>query len=146
MKSSALLGMTPAEWGGLLLVVGILLHFIKKFVRFGVIAAMVGVCLLGGGLLSQMLVKGARMLSHLTDSVAAGKLLGVGIPGLLVVVLIILVVNDLHKKGSGTTGKRTLVLGIALAACLVAGVSSFSTLNQAPRNLQTTVSTVSTGG
>jgi hypothetical protein len=138
------LGISPDQWGAILLVISVVLYFLRIFAKLRAVLAFLGVCLLGGGLFSSLLVRGAHAVSSLTDSLV-GKIFGVAVPGLIVIVLGIFFIHDLHPKGGGAS-KRTFWLGIALAAFLVAGVSTFATLNGIPADVHNGVSTVTSGG
>jgi hypothetical protein len=134
---------TTLEWGAIALVLAGLFYWLGIFVTFRAVLAFIGTCVVTGGLFGSILTRAAIFVSNLTNTVV-GKAFGVAIPGLLVIVLLIIFVHDLHpKKGAG---KRTFWIGIALAACLVAGLSSFQTLNQLPGNVRTGVGNVSTIG
>lgn len=138
------LGLGPNQWGTVFLVIGLVLYFLRIFAVVRAILAFLGTCLLSAGVLSNLLVRAAREVSALTDSLV-GKVFGVAVPGLLVIVLIIIFAYDLHPKG-GTASKRTFWLAIAVAACLVAGVSAFATLNGIPGDVHTGITTVTSGG
>jgi hypothetical protein len=138
------LGLPPEAWGAVFLVIAVLLHFLRVFTRSRAVLAFLGTCLLGAGLFRELLVRAATEVSRLTDSLV-GKAFGVAVPGLLVVVLGIIFLHDLHPSGGGAS-RRTMWLGIALGACLIAGVSAFPAVNQIPSDVHTTVATVTSGG
>jgi len=135
--------MSVAEIGAVCLVVGVLFFFLGRWPKAQVILGFVGVCCLGGGLLGTILTRAAVFVSHLTDTVT-GKVFGVAIPGLLVIILGIVVLHDLSRQG--TASRRTFFAGLALAALLVAGVSSFQSLNSVPAGVRGGVGNASTAG
>lgn len=134
--------MTLLEWGAIALVVAFVLYYLGVLPKIQVILAFIGTCIVTGGLFGSLLTRAVTLVSNLMGTIT-GKIFGVAIPGLLVIVLLILFVHDLSPKKNA--GKRTFWVGIALAACLVAGLSSFTALNQVPANVRTGVSTT-TGG
>jgi hypothetical protein len=135
--------MSPLAIGGICLVVGFLLFWLGKLPKIQVILGFVGTCIVTGGLFGHAVNRVMVFLSNATDGVA-NKVLGVGIPGLLVIVLGIIVIHDMHPKNKAS--RRTFFAGLALAACLVAGVSSFSTLNNVPTGVRNGVDNASTIG
>jgi hypothetical protein len=135
-----LLGLSFSEWGAIMLVVGFVLYFLHIFKRLRAWLAFIGTCLVSGGVFTQIITKAAVWLSGLTSSLV-GKIFGVGVPGALFAILVIVFIHDLHPKGGGAS-KRTFWLGIAVAACLVAGVSAFAQLNGIPGGLRSGVSSV----
>lgn len=135
--------MTILEWGGVFLVVAAVLYFLGILPKTQVILAFLGTCIVTGGLFGSLLTRGALYLDRATNAVT-GKLFGVTIPGLLVIVLLIIFVHDLHPRNGAS--RRTFWVGVALAACLVAGLSTFKTLNQVPASVRTGVSNMSTIG
>jgi hypothetical protein len=135
--------MSVTELGGICLVVGVLFFILGRWPKAQVILGFIGVCCLGGGLLGTILTKAALFVSHLTDTVT-GKVFGAAIPGVLVIILGIVVLHDLSRQG--TTSRRTFFAGLALAACLVAGVSSFQALNNVPAGVRSGVGNASTVG
>lgn len=135
--------MTVTEWGAVALVVAFALFFLKKAPKVQAILAFIGTCIVTGGLFGSILSRGARAVSHATDALM-GHAFGVAVPGVLVIVLLIFFWNDLHPKGGAT--KRTFFVGMALAACLVAGLSSISTLNNVPSDVRSGAANVSTIG
>lgn len=135
--------MTLLEWGALALVVAFVFYWLGVLPKVQVILAFIGTCIVTGGLFGSLLGRGVTLVSNLTGTLT-GKIFGVAIPGLLVIVLLILFLHDLSPKKNA--GKRTFWVGIALAACLVAGLSSFQALNQLPGNVRTGVGNVSTIG
>jgi hypothetical protein len=135
--------MTITEWGGVALVVAFVLYWLGKMPRTQVILAFIGTCVITNGLFGSILTRGALWLDRATNAVT-GKLFGVAIPGLLVIVLGVIFVHDLMPKHSAS--RRTFWVGVALAACLVAGLSNFATLNNVPATVRTGVSNVSTIG
>lgn len=135
-----MLGLSSSQWGAIMLVVGFVLYFLRIFKRLRAVLAFVGVCLISGGLFGSLLGRGAVWLSNVFGSLT-GKIFGVGVPGVLFVVLAIVFIHDLHPKGGGAS-KRTFWLGLAVAACLVAGVSAFAQLNGIPADLRSGVSSV----
>ena len=134
--------MTLLEWGALALVVAFTLYWLGVLPKIQVLLAFIGTCIVTGGLFGHLLTRAVTLVSNLLGTLT-GKIFGAAIPGLLVIVLGILFVHDLSPKKNA--GKRTFWVGIALAACLVAGLSSFTALNQVPANVRTGVSTT-TGG
>ena len=134
--------MSVTELGGICLVVGIVFYVLGRWPKAQVILGFIGVCCIGG-LFGSILAKGAVFISNLLGTVT-GKVFGVAIPGLLVIVLLIVVLHDLSPKGSAT--RRTFFAGLALAACLVAGVSSFQALNNIPAGVRSGVGNASTIG
>ena len=134
--------MSLLEWGALALVVAFMFYWLGVLPKIQVILAFIGTCIVTGGLFGSLLTRGVTLVSNLLGTVT-GKIFGVAIPGLLVIILLILFIHDLSPRKNA--GKRTFWVGIALAACLVAGLSSFTALNQVPANVRTGVSTT-TGG
>ena len=134
--------MTLIEWGALALVAAGMFYWLGILPKIQVILAFIGTCIVTGGLFGHLLTRGVTLVSNLLGTLT-GKIFGAAVPGLLVIILGILFIHDLLPKN--TTGKRTFWVGIALAACLVAGLSSFTALNQVPANVRTGVSTT-TGG
>lgn len=134
--------MSLLAWGGIALVAAFLFFWLGILPKTQVILAFIGTCIVTGGLFGSLLTRAADLVSNLLGTLT-GKVFGVAIPGLLVIVLLIIFIHDLLPKKSA--GKRTFWVGIALAACLVAGLSSFTALNQVPANVRTGVSTT-TGG
>jgi|SRR6185437_5184113 len=130
--------------GALCLVAALLFHWLRIFVKIRAILAFVGTCIVTGGLFGHALTWVVLHVQALTNSLT-GKIFGAAIPGLVVIVLAIIFVHDLHPKGGGSS-RRTMFVGAALAACLVAGVSSFSTLNNVPAAVRTGVSSSTNGG
>ena len=134
--------MTLIEWGALALVAAGMFYWLGILPKIQVILAFIGTCIVTGGLFGDLLARGVTLVSNLLGTLT-GKIFGTAIPGLLVIILGILFIHDLMPKNGA--GKRTFWVGIALAACLVAGLSSFTALNQVPANVRTGVSTT-TGG
>ena len=134
--------MTLLEWGALALVVAFTLYWLGVLPKIQVLLAFIGTCIVTGGLFGHLLTRAVTLVSNLLGTLT-GKIFGAAIPGLLVIVLGILFVHDLSPKKNA--GKRTFWVDIALAACLVAGLSSFTALNQVPATDRTGVSTT-TGG
>jgi hypothetical protein len=133
-----MLGLSSSQWGALLLVVGVVFYWLRIFQRARAVMAFAGVCLLADGWISSILVSVAQWVSGLAGSLA-GKLFGVGLPGILALILGIVFIFDLHPRGGGAS-KRTFWVGVAFAACLVAGVSAFAQLNGIPADLRSGVS------
>ena len=134
--------MSTLEWGALALVAAGMFYWLGILPKIQVILAFIGTCIVTGGLFGSLLTRGVTLVSNLLGTLT-GKIFGVAIPGLLVIILGILFIHDLMPRRNA--GKRTFWVGIALAACLVAGLSSFTALNQVPANVRTGVSTT-TGG
>lgn len=135
--------MSTLEWGAVALVIAFTLFWLGIMPKTQVILGFIGTCIVTGGLFGTLLTRLVLVVSHLTTSLT-GRIFGIAIPGLLVIVLGIVFIHDLSPKKSA--GKRTFWVGIALAAALVAGLSSFPALNQVPANVRTGVSTNVTGG
>lgn len=135
--------MTLLEWGGVLLVVAFVLYWLGRLPKAQVILAFIGTCIVTGGLFGHVLGRAAVWVDHATNAVTA-KLFGASIPGLLVIILAIIFFHDLHPKNGAS--KRTFWIGIAFAACLVAGLSTFQTLNHLPATVRTGVGNASTIG
>jgi|ERR1035441_9241662 hypothetical protein len=135
--------MTILEWGIACLVIAALLYWLGIFRRLQVIGGFVGTCIVTSGIFGEIVVKVARWLDGFTNAVV-GKVFGVAVPGLLVIILAIIFIYDLHPRGGGGGSRRTLFVGILLAACLVAGLSSFQTLNTVPANVRNGVGNAST--
>lgn len=131
--------MTTLGLGAAAIVLAVLFHWLGIFTRLRAVLGFIGTCIVAGGLFGSLLTRGVTLVSNLTNTVF-GKIFGVVVPGLLVIVLLVIFIHDLHPKGGGAS-KRTLWVGIALAACLGAGLSSFATLNQLPSSVRTGVST-----
>ena len=136
------LGLSPAQWGAIFITISVLCLFLGIFKRLRAYLVFLGICLTGG-LIARLLTDVARVLSNLTDSLF-GKLFGVAVPGVLVLLVGFVLVHDLHPKGGGAS-RRTYWLAVLAAACVVAGVSAFGVLNGIPASVHTGVSTV-TGG
>ena len=134
--------MTLIEWGVLALVAAGMFYWLGILPKIQVILGFTGTCIVTGGLFGHLLTRAVTLVSNLLGTLT-GKIFGAAVPGLLVIILGILFIHDLLPKN--TTGKRTFWVGIALAACLVAGLSSFTALNNVPANVRTGVSTT-TGG
>lgn len=134
--------MSTLEWGALALVLAGLFYWLGVFPKIQVLLGFVGTCIVTGGLFGSLLTKAVTFVSNLLGTLT-GKIFGVAIPGILVIILLVLFVHDLSPKKNA--GKRTFWVGVALAACLVAGLSSFTALNQVPANVRTGV-TSTTGG
>lgn len=126
--------MTVTEWGAVFLVLAAVFHWLRILHKTRIILAFLGTCIVSGGLFGSLLTKAVLLVSGLLGTLT-GKVFGVTVPGLLVVVLGILFLHDLHPK-TGPPAKRTMWVGIALAACLVAGISSFSALNHLPADVR----------
>jgi len=137
------LGVAPAAWGGIFTVFAAVFLFLGIFKRTRAVLIFLGICLLGSGLLSRLLVSMARIASNLTDSLF-GKLFGVAVPGIIVLIAGVILIHNLHPKGGGAS-RRTFWLAAFVAACLIAGVSQIAALNGIPADVHTSVSTV-TGG
>lgn len=135
--------MSTIGLGAVFLVLAVLFHWLKIFTKIRAGLAFAGTCIVAGGLFGHLLTKGVTVVSNLTNSLM-GKVFGVAVPGLIVIVLVVIFVHDLHPKGGGAS-KRTMWVGIALAACLVAGVSSFAALNKVPASVRTGVSSTISG-
>jgi hypothetical protein len=136
------LGITPAQWGGILILFALTCLFLRTLQRTRAIAVFAGICL-AGGIFVRLDVSLARTLSHLTDQLFA-KLFGVSVAGILAAACLGLLIYDLHPKGGGAS-KRTFWIAALSAGLLVAGVSTFTVLNGIPADMRTGVSTV-TGG
>lgn len=135
--------MTILVIGVICLVAAGVFHWLGIFITIRAILAFIGTCIVTGGLFGHLLTWAADHVSALLGAVA-GKAFGIAVPGLLVIVLGIVFLHDLHpRKG---TRPRTMFVGIALAACLVAGLSTFSALNSVPANIRNGVGTVTTIG
>ena len=134
--------MTLIEWGVLALVAAGMFYWLGILPKIQVILGFIGTCIVTGGLFGHLLTRAVTLVSNLLGTLT-GKIFGAAVPGLLVIILGILFIHDLLPKN--TTRKRTFWVGIALAACLVAGLSSFTALNNVPANVRTGVSTT-TGG
>jgi hypothetical protein len=134
--------MSTLEWGALALVVAVLFYWLGIMPKIQVILGFIGTCIVTGGLFGSLLAKAATFVSNLLGTLT-GKIFGIAVPGLLVIVLLVIFIHDLSPKKKA--GKRTFWVGVALAACLVAGLSSFTALNQVPANVRTGVSSA-TGG
>ena len=130
--------MTTIGLGAVALVLAVLFHWLHIFTRIRAGLAFLGTCIVAGGLFGHLLTKGVTVVSDLTNTLV-GKAFGVAVPGLIVIVLGVIFIHDLHPKGGGAS-RRTMWVGMALAACLVAGVSSFAALNQLPASVRTGVS------
>ena len=134
--------MSTLEWGAIALVLAGLFYWLGVFPKIQVLLGFVGTCIVTGGLFGSLLAKAVTFVSNLLGTLT-GKIFGVAIPGILVIILLVLFIHDLSPKKNA--GKRTFWVGVALAACLVAGLSSFTALNQVPANVRTGV-TSTTGG
>ena len=134
--------MSTLEWGAIALVLAGLFYWLGVFPKIQVLLGFVGTCIVTGGLFGSLLTKAVTFVSNLLGTLT-GKIFGVAIPGILVIILLVLFIHDLSPKKNA--GKRTFWVGVALAACLVAGLSSFTALNQVPANVRTGV-TSTTGG
>jgi hypothetical protein len=129
--------------GAVCLVVAVVFHWLGIFVKVRAILAFIGTCTVTGGLFGHLLTRGVGIVSGLIGGLA-GKAFGVALPGVLVIVLGIVFIHDLHpKKGASA---RTMYIAIALAACLVAGISSIPALNSVPANVRHGVGNVKTIG
>lgn len=135
--------MSTLDWGAVALVVAFTLFGLGIMPKTQVILGFIGTCIVTTGLFGSLLTRGVTLVSHLTNTLT-GKIFGVAVPGLLVIVLVIVFIHDLAPKHS--SGRRTFFIGIALAASLAAGLSSFTALNQIPANVRTGVSSNVTGG
>lgn len=133
--------MSTLALGALALIAALIFHYFQIFTRARAVLAFIGTCIVTGGLFGSVLGKAAHMVAGVTNT-ATGKVFGVAIPGLIVFVLLLVWVIHLHPKGRGAS-KSTMFIGIALAACLVAGISSVRALNAAPASVRTGVSGVS---
>lgn len=133
--------MSTLALGALALIAALIFHYFQIFTKSRAILAFTGTCIVTGGLFGTMLGKAAHMVANVTNT-ATGKVFGVAVPGLIVLVLGLIWVIHLHPKGRGAS-KSTMFIGIALAACLVAGISSVKALNAAPATVRTGVSNVS---
>ena len=130
--------MNITEWGVVALVVAFTLFWLGIMPKTQVILGFIGTCVVTTGLFGTLLEKGVRLVSNLTDAVTA-RVFGVAVPGLIVIVVAIVFVHDLMPKHSA--GRRTFFIGIALAAALGAGLSSFQALNAIPANVRTGITT-----
>jgi hypothetical protein len=137
--------MSILEWGIAALVVAGLLYWLGVFARTQVVLGFIGTCIVTGGIFGTAVTWIAVRLDSLTNA-TVGKVFGVGVPGLLVIVLLIVFVHDLHPKGGGGRSRRTLFVGVILAACLVAGLSNFAALNSIPAGVRSGVGNASTIG
>jgi uncharacterized membrane protein YvlD (DUF360 family) len=135
--------MSTLEWGVVALVLAGVFHWLRIFATIRSILGFIGTCIVTTGLFGLVLDKVVIWVAHLTNAVT-GKVFGVGIPGLIILVLAIVFIHDLHPK-KGASG-RTLWVGIALAACLVGGISSWSAVNHIPSDVQNGVGNVKTLG
>lgn len=133
---------TLAVGAGMLILAG-LFYWLKVLPATRAILAFIGTCIVTGGLFGSLMSRAAHFVANFTDTLT-GKIFGVGIPGVLVIILGVIFVHDLLPKGGGAS-KRTMWVGLALAACLVAGLSSFQALNQLPANVQQGVTNIQTG-
>lgn len=136
--------MTLLAWGGIALVVAFVLYWLGRLPKTQVILAFIGTCIVSGGLFGHVLGRAAVWVDHATNAVTA-KAFGATIPGLIVIILGIIFIHDLHPKTGGAS-RRTFFVGIAFAACLVAGLSTFQTLNHLPATVRTGVGNASTIG
>lgn len=135
--------MSVTVLGAVALVVAFMCFLLKIAPKVQAILAFIGTCIIAGGLFGSILHRGAVALSHVTDSLV-GRAFGVAVPGILVIILLILFVHDLHpRKGAS---RRTFFVSMALAACLVAGLSSFGPLNNVPSDVRSGAANVSTIG
>jgi hypothetical protein len=130
--------MTLLEWGAAALVVGVVLYALGIMPKTQAALAFIGTCIVTGGLFGHLLARITVDVAHLTNTLT-GKIFGTAIPGLLVIVLLIYFVHDMHPKKNAK--KRTFFIGIALAACLVAGIAPWQTLNNVPGSVRTGVGT-----
>ena len=118
-------------------------YWLGIFIKIRAVMAFIGTCIVTGGLFGEILTWIVVHVSDLLGSVA-GKAFGVALPGLGVIVLAVIWLHDLHPKKSAKG--RTFWIGIALAACLVAGLSSWTALNHIPANVRNGVGTATTIG
>jgi hypothetical protein len=135
--------MTILSIGAVCLVAAVVFHWLGVFVKARAIMAFIGTCIVTGGLFGHLISRGVDIVSGLLGSLA-GKVFGVALPGVLVIVLGIVFIHDLHPRKSASG--RTMYVGIALAACLVAGISTIPALNSVPANVRNGVGTVKTIG
>lgn len=137
------LGLPAAAWGGIFVAFSAVFMFLGIFKRLRAVLIFLGICLLSSGLITSLLTALARLVSNLTDA-AFGKLFGVAVPGIIVLIAGAFLIHDLHPRGGGAS-KRTYWLAAFVAACLIAGVSSIGALNAIPADVHTGVTTVSGG-
>jgi hypothetical protein len=139
---NSILGLTWAQWGLLFIAFAFLFLFLRIFQRTRAVLVFLGICLCGGRI-AAILAGLARSVSHLFDALA-GKLFGVAVPGIILLLLGAVLIHDLHPKGGGAS-RRTFWISAFVACCLIAGVSAFQALNGIPGDVRTGVSTA-TGG
>jgi hypothetical protein len=135
--------MSTLALGVLALILAVIFHYFSIFTKLRAVLGFIGTCIVTGGLFGHVLTWVVLHVAALTNSLT-GKVFGVAIPGLIVIVLLVVFVIHLHPRGRGAS-KSTMFIGMALAACLVAGISSFTTLNHVPTAVRTGVSS-SNGG
>ena len=137
--------MSTLDWGVISLVVGIVFYLLGIFPKVQAILAFVGTCIVTTGWFGHILTKLVVFASNLLGTII-GKVFGIAVAGgvVLVIVLVIYFIHDLHPKNKAS--KRTFFVGVALAACLVAGISSFQALNGIPAGVRNGVGNASTIG
>jgi hypothetical protein len=136
-------GLTPLQWGVLFVIFAALFLWLRIFARLRAVLIFAGICLLGQGLLSRLLVTAARDLSSWTGAITA-KVFGAAIPGVLLLIVGVILIYDLHPRGGGAS-RRTFWLAAIAAALLIGGVSTIGQLTSIPHGVHSTITTV-TGG
>jgi hypothetical protein len=135
--------MTTIGIGVVLLVLAGIFHWRDVWPKAQVYMAFIGVCLAAAGAWEHWLVKGITFANKGTGTISE-KLFGQAVPGLLFAILAAIVLIDVFKKKKAT--RSTFLCSIALAACLVAGLSPFKSANNVPANLRGGVQSNVTNG
>ena len=78
--------MTLLEWGALALVTAGMFYWLGILPKIQVILGFTGTCIVTGGLFGSLLTRVVTLVSDLLGTLT-GKIFGVAIPGLLVIVL-----------------------------------------------------------
>jgi hypothetical protein len=135
--------MTPAEIGGILLVLGGLAFAFGRFPSIRAVALFVGAILVGTtGHVAHWTIVICTWLSGVTSSVFAWGF-GVAVPALFAIILIWLFGHGVHPKNRAS--RLTSIAGLALGFMVAAGITNISLLNQVGPGVQSTTTTV-TGG
>lgn len=134
--------LTTLELGAAALVVAGVLAWLRILPKLRAVLAFIGVCIVTGGLFGSFLARAAGWVESWSNT-TTGKIFGVALPGIIVIVLGIVLLYDLHPKHGAS--KRTMWIAGALAAFLVAGISTFPALNHIPANVRSGVTTTVSG-
>ena len=135
--------MTPAEIGGILLVVGGLAFAFGRWPSIRAVMLFIGAILVGTtGHVAHWITVISTWLSGVTSAIFAWGF-GVAVPGLFAIILIWYFAHGVHPKNRAS--RITSVAGLFLGFMIAAGITNIGLLNQVAPGVQNTTTTV-TGG